>query len=188
MENYWKLPYGYVLSAVINLNKARQEELHDYERPISYLAFQNAEMNRDRKKQRKPFQLNEFYFYNDKEKLNLPEPKYGAAALALIQRRLFPSWALFAYKDLKERAGNALAPEVLCIQCEDALLLAPATEDHTITGLLIACESASDQVRKMASPCGLEVEVRLPVISHKYEAIEDAELRLLRITRKHQPA
>lgn len=179
------MPYEYVLSAVLHLGKLAQEQLHDYERPLSLLAYQNAEINRDRKKQRTPYRLEDFYFYADKELANLPEPRFGAAAMALIKNKLFPSWALFAYRELKERAGDALPPELLCVQCEDAILLAPNTESHSITGLLIACESASEQVRKMTSPCGLEVEVRMPVVSNKYEATEDAELRLLRIVKKH---
>lgn len=163
-----------------------QEELHNYERPLSLLAYQNAEINRDRKRQRTPNKLEDFYFYDNKELANLPEPKFGAAAMALIRQKIFPAWALFAYKELKERAGDALPPELLCVQCEDAILLAPSTEEHSITGLLITCESASGQVRTMVSPCGLEVEVRIPIVSNKYEATEDAELRLLRITKKHQ--
>lgn len=186
ISNYWKLPYFYVLEAVINLNKIKQEELHDYERPITLLAYQNAEINRDRKKQRRPHKLDDFYFYDNKELSNLPEPKYGAAAIKLIEKRLFPVWALFIYKDLKERAEDALAPELLCVQCEDAILLAPNMGDDAMTGLLIASEAASGQYRKMTSPCGLQIETRIPIISNKYEAVEDAELPLLRIIKKHQ--
>lgn len=175
----------YVLNAVINLNKLQQEELHNFERPVSYLAFQNAELNRDRKKTRKPFEIKDFYFYDNKELSNLPDPKYGASALALIQQKMFPVWALFIYKDLKERAGDALPPELLCVQCEDAILLAPSINDQTITGLLIANETASNQIRKMTSPCGLIVEARLPPINNKYEAVEGAELQLFKIIKNH---
>lgn len=171
----------------MHVQKLQQEELHNYERPISYLAFQNAEINRDRKKQRKPFKPNDFYFYENKELANLPEPKYGAAALTLIQNKKFPVWALFAYSDLKSRAGDAIAPELLCIQCEDAILLAPSIDEGIVTGMLIAKESASNTIRTMVSPCGLQVEVKIPTISNKYEAQEDVELNLLRIVKAHQP-
>lgn len=174
------------MTAILHVSKLQQEELHNYERPISYLAFQTAELNRDHKKQRKPFKPTDFYFYENKELANLPEPKFGAAAMALIQNKQFPGWALFAYNDLKSRAGDALAPELLCVQCDDAILLAPSIEETTVLGMLIAQESASGAVRTMISSCGLQIEVKMPKINNKYEAHEDAELQLMRIVKKHQ--
>jgi hypothetical protein len=174
------LPYVYVLNAIINLNKLNKEELHDLERPITYLAYQNAESNRDKKKRNRPFRLEEFYFYQDKERMNLPEPKYGAAALALIEKGLFPHWALFTYNDLKARAQDALPPEVLCLSCEDAIILAPDIDGHVVTGMLIAAQSASEGFREMTTPCGRVHQVRLPKIDGKFAADEEAEVRLLR--------
>lgn len=112
--------------------------------------------------------------------MNLPEPKYGAAALALIAKGLFPHWALFTYNDLKIRAVDALPPEVLCLSCEDAIILAPDIDGHIVTGMLIAAHSASEGVREMRTPCGKVHHVRLPKISGKFEADEEAEVRLLR--------
>ena len=169
-----------MLIAVSNLNKLNKEELHNAERPIAYLAYQNAESNRDSKKRNKPFRPDEFYFYQDKEQMNLPEPKYGAAALALIEKGLFPHWALFTYNDLKVRAADALPPEVLCLSCEDAIILAPGIDGHTITGMLIAAHSASEGFREMTTPCGKVHQVRLPRIDGKFAADEEAEVRLLR--------
>lgn len=176
------------MTAIIRLNKEQQEELHNYERPISYLAFQQAEMNRDSKKQRKPYKLSDYYFYDDKSLSNMPEPRYGAAALALIQSKQYPAWGLFVYKDLKDRAKDALPPELLCVQCEDAILLAPNIDGNTISGMLIACETASNQTRTMVSPCGLEVEVVIPRIENKYEAKEDQELKLLKAKKNPEPS
>lgn len=143
------------------------------------MAYQNAEINRDSKKRRKAFKVEEFYQYADKASLDLPEPKYGAAALALIERKLFPHWALFTYPDLKARASDALPPEVLCLQCEDAIILAPSIDGRTLTGMLIASRTASQQVRTIVSPCGKEVTVRMPVIAGKFEANEEVELQAL---------
>jgi len=168
-----------VLSAVINLNKLNRESLHNNERPISFLAYQQAEMNRDKAKRRKPFKPEEFYYYADQSLMNLPEPKYGAAALALIEQRLFPHWALFTYPDLKARASDAMPPEFLCLQCEDAIVLAPSIEGRVLSGMLIASKTASEKTRKMASPCGKEFTVRLPIIAGKFEANEEAELHIL---------
>jgi hypothetical protein len=143
------------------------------------LAFQNAELNRDKKKRNRPYKPDEFYFYQTEDDRNLPEPKYGAAAYALIEKGLFPSWALFVYKDLKERAGNAMAPELLCFSCENAIILAPSVEDGKISGMLIAGNECSGKVLEMSSPCGKKVTVRMPPINGRYIADEDAEIRLL---------
>lgn len=169
----------YVLDAIVALGEIKREELHDIERPIAYLAFQNAEINRDNKKRRKPFSPDDFYYYADLEKRNLPEPKYGAAAKELIQRGDFPGWALFVYGDLKLRADEACPPELLCFQCEDAIILAPSREGRVITGLLIAGETASGQRREMVSPCGKHIYVELPAIRGKFIADEEAEVLLL---------
>lgn len=170
----------YVIEAIKWLSKINTEELHNIERPIAYNTYQHAEANRDSKKRRRPFELSEFFFYEDKELLNLPEPKYGSAAMALIARGLFPVWALFAYKDLKSRADDALPPELLCYQCDDAILLAPSIDDRVVKGMLIAMNAASGAVREMRSPCGRVIMVRMPEIKDKVVAEEDAELALFR--------
>lgn len=154
-------------------------ELHNIERPIAYLAFQNAEINRDSKKKRQPFKPEDFYFYSDPELMNLPEPKYGAAAMELIGRDLFPGWALFAYPELKKRANDALAPELLCYQCDDAMILAPDVDGGHVSGMLIAGKTASDATRTMESPCGRSITVRIPLIAGTFEAMEEAELRVV---------
>lgn len=169
-----------MIEAVINLNRLNREELHNQERPVAYLAFQNAEMNRDKNKRRRPFSPEEFYYYQDIAARDLPEPKYGAAARALIEKGMFPSWALFAYKDLSARADDALPPEFLCLQCDDAIILAPSLEGSVVLGMLIAAGTASNQVREMRSPCGKQFMIRLPEVSGKFVAEEEAEARLLR--------
>jgi len=136
-------------------------------------------MNRDRKKNRKPFKPEDFQYYNDQSKQSLPEPRYGAAALALIKAGMFPNWALFTYKDLTARAKNVTPPTLLCFQCEDAILLAPSAEENIVRGMLIAGITASGSVRTMNSPCGSSITVRIPKISGQFEANEEAELRIL---------
>lgn len=165
--------------AVLHLNKLQREELHNIERPIAYLAYQNAEINRDKKKRNKPFSPDEFYYYDDLSLQNLPEPRFGAAALRLVDMGQFPSWALFTFKDLKSRAQDALPPEVLCYQCDDAILLAPSLEGNQVSGMLIACRSASEQIREMKTPDGRVITVRLPIVPDKYVADEEASCRVL---------
>jgi hypothetical protein len=174
------LPYPYIIQAVIELNKLQREELHNMERPVSYLAYQNAELNRDKKKRNKPFTPNEFYWYDDNQLNNLPEPRYGAAAMKLIEMGQFPSWALFVYKDLKARSKDALPPEVLCYQCEDAIILAPNVDGHEVNGMLIAGGSASNQLREMHDPVsGRSIMARMPVLPDAFQAIEESTCRLL---------
>lgn len=167
------------MNAVFQLNKLQREELHNIERPITYLAYQTAETNRDKKKRNRPFKPEEFYFYDDVDLQNLPEPKYGAAAMKLVEMEAFPSWALFIFKDLKARAGDALPPEVLCFQCEDAIILAPSIDGSEMAGMLIARNTASDKVRELRSPDGRVVTVHLPVIQDKCVADEEAVCRVL---------
>lgn len=168
------------MGAILRLNTLDRERLHNLERPTAYISWQTAELNRDRKKQRKPFKPEDYYFYADREKQNLPDARYGAAALELIRLGSFPTWALFVYTDLKSRAADALPPELLCFQCDDAILLAPSTDGEHVSGMLIATISASGERRKMTSPCGRTIDVRMPTLSSKFQAFEDADLRLLR--------
>lgn len=163
----------------MSLGKLRREELHDYERPLSYLIYQTAEINRDSKKRRKPFSPDEFYFYANPEDRDLPEPRFGAAAKALIEREIFPPWALFVYRDLVARAGDALPPEVLCLMCDDVIVLAPSAEDGYVHGMMIAAKSASNQVRELQSPCGQVVTVRMPQLAGEYVADEESQLRII---------
>ncbi len=169
----------YVLDAIIELNESQREELHNAERPIAYLAFQNAEINRDSKKRKKPFSPEDFYYYHDRASERLPDAKYGAAALELIKREIYPRWALFVYESLKAKAANATLPELLCLQCEDAIMLAPEFDGHEVRGMLIAQRSASEQIRVMETSDGEKFRVKLPRIVDKFEATEEAELLLL---------
>lgn len=153
--------------------------MHDYERPVAYLAYQNAETNRDSKKRRKPFSPDEFYFYANPEDRDLPEPKFGAAAKVLIEREQFPPWALFVYKDLVARAGDALPPEILCLMGDDVIVLAPSVDGGFVYGMMIAKRSASNQVRELRSPCGQVITVRMPQLAGEYVAEEESQLRII---------
>ena len=77
-----------------------------------------------------------------------------------------------------------MPPEVLCLQAEDVIMLAPDISATTVKGLLIAMETASNTTTKMVSPCGITAYVKVPQISNKYEAIEDAELEIVGVIDK----
>jgi hypothetical protein len=160
--------------------KIRQRRLHEYERPIALLTSQNAEVNRNRKKRKKPYTIDEFYLYNNKEELNLPSARYGAAAKKLIEAGQFPSWALFIYKDLVAKADGAQAPDDIALIAKDAIILAPTYEDFECYGMLIALESASEQVRSFSTMHGDFIELKMPKLDAKVSAIEDISIRLLR--------
>lgn len=179
-HNFWDLPYDYIVTAARRATKLRQRHLHEYERPIALLISQNAEVNRNRKKRKKPYTMDEFFLYKDKEDLNVPGARYGAAAKKLIEMGQFPFWALFIYKDLVSRADDALPPDDLALIAEDAIILAPTYEDFECHGMLIAMESASDKVRRFSTVHGDFVELRMPKIDAKVSAIEDAVIKLLR--------
>jgi hypothetical protein len=178
-DNYWLLPYDYVISATSNLSKLRGRELHEYERPIAVLAVQQAEMNRDRKKRKKPFELDEFCLYNFENKKDTINPIYGAAALELIKIKEFPIWALFIYKELSERAAESAPPDVLCYKCDQAIILAPTIEENICRGMLIATELAGSRILTMQSPCGKELRVRMPPAKAKVIAEENCYLDIV---------
>ena len=102
-----------MLTAINELRELRRKRLHEEEKNIAYLAFQTAEMNRDRKKQKKPFELQDFYFYPDDEENDSVDAIYGATAKAMTEKKVFPSWALFAYKDIIKNADKSTPPEEL---------------------------------------------------------------------------
>ena len=159
--------------------KIRTRELHEYERPITILAVQQAEINRDKKKKKKPFEMEDFYLYSNQEDKDSIDSIYGAAAVELIKSRNFPSWALFVYKELLEKAAESVAPTVLCYQCDHAILLAPQIEDATCRGMLIAVEAARYQTLEMHSPCGKSIRLRMPDIRSKVIAEENCYLDII---------
>ena len=159
--------------------KIRTRELHEYERPIAILAVQQAEINRDKKKRKKPFEMEDFYLYSNQEDRDSIDSIYGAAAVALIKGNNFPSWALFVYKELSEKAEESIAPAVLCYQCDRAILLAPQIEDATCKGMLIAVEAARHQILEMNSPCGKSIRLRMPDIGSKVIAEENCYLDII---------
>lgn len=155
-----------------------QEDLFAYERPIAQQTSIIANQNRDPKKQRKPFTLEDFSFYMPREARNLPSGAYGSAALALIHERKFPSWALFCYKDLVAGADQNYKPETPALIAEDCILLHPVQVAGGWKGMMIATESASDQRRVFTDEKGRSYQLTVPYVSTKFVAEEDVTLLL----------
>lgn len=112
--------------------------------------------------------------FQPKDHKSGPSQAYGAAAMALVELELFPSWALFVYKALKE-SSEGTPPELLAFLCDDAILLAPReNHENSVKSMFIGLESSSGQRRKMRSPDGIQVYMQLPEVSGKTFAVEDA--------------
>jgi hypothetical protein len=162
------------------LYELKRRRLHEYEQPFALLMTQNAEANRDRKKKKDPFTMEDFYLFQAKEDRDIPKGRYGAAAMALIERRLFPAWALFVYKSLKESAQEGLrAPELLAFYCDRAILLAPEAIEGEVKGMLIARKEASNHKLILSSENGDKITLKMPTIDDEVVAIENSTLQIL---------
>lgn len=137
--------------------------------------FANA--NRDVKKNRKGFTAADFYLYEPREDQNLPHGAFGAAAVAMIKKGVFPSWALFCYKPLADAAaGNPIPPKDLYLMADGALLLAPLATEEGFSGMLICTEDASNKVLSFWDEAGNHYELETPPQHTKFVAEEDAVL------------
>lgn len=170
------------MDAVKNVNAMRYKELHENEVPIAMITYQQAEMNRDRDKQREAYKLNDFYCYPELEEIDTVDGVYGASAMVLIERGLFPGWALFVYGELSKNAGSAKPADLLCYQCQTAIILAPReiVGSGQIKGMLIAVEDASMRILEMHSPDFHQILIRMPKIGSKVVAIENCVLDIVR--------
>ncbi len=177
VDRYYNLPYEYVLEAYDHALKQKQRKLHELESPIALLTSLTANINRDSKKQKKPYKMNDFFLFEPSEDRNIPTGTYGAAAMKLIEIDQFPSWALFVYKDLSA-SSNGAPPSLLAFIHEEAILLAPIVKGDLATGMLICTEKAYKKTLEMKSPCGEVISVDIPPLKGAYVAIEDIELEL----------
>lgn len=179
IANFWDLPFEYVINAAHASEELHRRQLHDYEMPIALMMLQTAEMNRDRKKNKKPFKLENFCFYQDPAEINSPAAKYGAAANALISNNQMPPWALFVYSELKKNSDKANPPEPVALLSEYAIVLAPSCEDGECSGMLIADKVASGSIVEFTSTCGQTLKLMLPSFQASAYAQEDVVLRVI---------
>lgn len=143
---------------------------------MASLASLTANSNRDPRKQKKPYTLNEFCLYQLEEDKNLPSYVYGSAAISAHKLGMLPNWALFCYKDLTSTASKDYKPSSPVLLAEDALLLHPVRAANGWRGLLIARESASGKIRTFRNVSGEEFDLAVPIIETKYVAIENVIL------------
>lgn len=176
---FLNLPYAYILESVEHATKLRVQRLHEEEKSTALIALQQAEIHRDRKKQKRPYELTDFFFYWTEEQSDSIDAIYSACASEMIERKIYPTWALFVYKQLMVNAGKEKPPEVLCYMCEDVLILGPKVMEGVVKGMLIAEESASRKLRTLTSPCGKMIKVMMPRIETKIIAQENVYVDLV---------
>ena len=177
-ENFSSLPYEYVLSAYEKGQKNQNRKQHMDEAPVSLLTSVFANSNRDPKKKRTPYKMDDFFLYQSKEDRNIPSAVFGSAAMELIKMKMFPKWALFAFKDLKESA-NGRPPSILAYIGVDIMILGPVIDDGQLRGMIICQESSYDTRRQLCSPCGAGLEVLVPRYSGKIYAEENVSIQIL---------
>lgn len=107
-------------------------------------------------------ELDELRLFRIREPGDAPPPEAGAAMLALIAQRQFPTWALTFYDALKNSAGDT-PPPTLALVATDAILLAPRFTPQGWRGFLIAEESAAGQARCFHPPDQPEASAWLAV-------------------------
>lgn len=151
--------------------------MHFLERPTALLAAQNANLNRDEKKRKAPFTMDDFYLYQPKEMRNAPAERYGAAAMWLVEQKMFPTFALFCFPELNKNRGSNV-PTLVAFLHPHAVLLAPTLGEDAVRGLLIVENAVSNQSITMRSPCGQEITVKIPAVNEETAAQEDIALEL----------
>ena len=129
-------------------------------------------------KKGKTFEAKDFCFFRPREEEDLPNGRFGAAAIKLIEKGLFPSWALFCYSELSQGATEGYEPSQLAWISDDAILLHPVSSksDRGIQGMLIAREAAGGKTLEFTSEKGETIMLTVPPIKTKIVAEENATL------------
>jgi len=174
--NYPNLCYGYVVRAIMMGRRHREMTLHEEERPIALLTSTLANQNRNPKKQKEPFKLDQFCLYKPREQQEIPSYVYGSAAVTAIKRGIMPSWALFCYRQLASAASPDYEPRNAIMVAKDALLLHPIKTEDGWKGMLIALESSGKQRREFKMEDGSSIWLTVPEIETKMIAVEDVAL------------
>ena len=157
-------------------SKLRSATLYDYERPIAQQSAILANQQRDPKKQRKPYTMDDFALYRPVDADGTPDGAYGSAMVALVKAKKCPPWALFCYKELVAAADPDYVPTQPALVADGAVLLHPVSTKEGYRGLLIAMEQAGGERLEFTSLSGEVVMLNVPVIDTKVVAEEDVVL------------
>lgn len=150
---------------------------HALEIPVAQLCALTANMNRDPKKQKKPFSVDDFTFFAAAEE-SLPESRAAIAYMTLVERNELPAWALFCLNDFKSGKGKTY-PTDPAVKGDGLLLLAPVEYDNKIKGLLIAEQKVSGKQVAVEWE-GHRMLVSVPKFDGFVSAKADTDLIILR--------
>ena len=174
-DRFYQLPYDYVLRGFHSLQRLHREALHEAELPIALNTAVYANSQRDPKSQKKAFSASDFAFYQPIDDSG-PSSYYAACYMSLLKNKKLPTWALFCYKDMADSDRGLTPGPVSALMAEDAILIGPRNTELGTTGLLIALESASGQVRDFKDADGNIRTLAVPSIETKIVAKEDVVL------------
>ena len=134
-------------------------------------------MNMDSKKQRKPFAIEDFCFFVDRDQ-NKPEAKAAAAYMRLVKDGQLPPWAVFCFSDFKHAEADPRPASEVAIIHANFILLAPVEIDNGYQGLLLAehCVSLAEVDVSFDSK---DLRLKLPEIEGYVVAKAEQELDLL---------
>ena len=149
--------------------------MHELELPTAQLLAMTANMNKDPKKG-KAYSPMDFAIYTPRDRQDLPEGAYGAAALKLVKEKKYPSWALFCFKQLASSATKGYEPTNTALISEYAMLLHPRPVKGGFVGLLIAQERAGGFSAVFTDDEGEEFLLEVPPIPTKVVAEEGVTL------------
>ena len=126
--------------------------------------------------------LQDLFVFADTQPGDRPPSDAGAAMLALIRAKVFPTFAL-AFYDVLSAAGQGHNPPArLALMAADAILLAPRQAPGGWSGFLIAEGTAQGQVREFCWPELPEpVWLAVPVSSAGVAAVWAEEAAFLAI-------
>ena len=134
-------------------------------------------MNRDPKKQRKPFTAEDFCYFID-HNANRPEQKAATAFMALVKAQKLPAFCLGFFSDFKHGEPTKREWDQLAMVGEDAVLLAPSSIEDGFEGTLLAEHSASGQIRKLFH-MGEYYTVKIPEFEDFVYASNQVEIDLI---------
>ena len=145
---------------------------------MASLASLQANMNRDPKKQRKPYTTEDFCFFID-HTANKPEEKAATAYMALVKASKLPAFALAFFSDFKGGRPTRREWQQLAMVGDDVVLLAPSEIEGGFEGTLLAENSASGEIRTLLHD-GQEYVVQIPQFEDFVYASNQVEIDLIK--------
>lgn len=158
--------------------KEERALLHAMELPTAQLCAMTANLNRNEKKQRKPFTVTDFCFFISGDDESKPEARAAIAYWTLVDRKKIPSWALFCLRDFSAGKGKTYPTDPAFIG-EGLILLAPQETEQGLRGTMLAEQRVSG--KQVAGTWeGQHLLVSVPIFDGFVAARAETELIILR--------